>query len=56
VHLAGDLGMARLVVRVAATDDSLRAALVRLDFQSEMAERDGDVVLQKTLHRGWPDF
>jgi GNAT superfamily N-acetyltransferase len=56
VHLATDLGMSRLVARVAAEEHELRAALDRLDFQSEMVGGDGVSVLGKTLHRGWPNF
>jgi GNAT superfamily N-acetyltransferase len=56
VHLATDLGMGQLVVRTGAGDEALRGALDRLDFQSEMVGRDGDVTLRKALHRGWPDF
>ena len=56
VHLATDLGLRRLIARVAAEEIDLRAALDRLDFQSEMVGSDGVTVLQKTLHRGWPDF
>ena len=56
IHLAVDLGMARLAVRVAVGDDALRAALDRLDFQSGMVGGDGEAVLTKTLHRGWTDL
>jgi hypothetical protein len=56
IHLAADLGMSRLVVRTGAGDDALRAALDRLDFQSEMVGAAGEVVMAKKVHRGWPDF
>jgi GNAT superfamily N-acetyltransferase len=56
IHLAADLGMSRLVVRTGGGDEALRAALDRLDFQSEMVGAAGEVVMAKKVHRGWPDF
>jgi RimJ/RimL family protein N-acetyltransferase len=51
VHLAGDLGIERLVATVPEGDGAYRAALARLDFVAG-----GDGVMVKRLHRAWTDF
>ena len=66
VHLAGGLGVERLVASVAEGEHEYLAALHRLDFVEDASATggrrapDGDVrttrIMAKTLHRGWTDF
>ena len=57
VHLAGELGVARLEAVVRPGDAPFVAALRRLDFVPD-PQRDGQggQVLVKTIHTGWTDF
>ena len=55
VHLAAGLGVVRLEAVARRGDDAHLAALRRLDFVEQRAERSG-LVLAKTLHAAWTDF
>jgi GNAT superfamily N-acetyltransferase len=57
VHLAGELGVARVEARVRPGDAPLEAALRRLDFvPAPPRDADGARVFVKTIHAGWTDF
>jgi RimJ/RimL family protein N-acetyltransferase len=66
VHLAGALGVERLLAVVPAHEEALLAALRRLDFVHEAVLPDhhrgpdgrssAAVVMAKGLHRAWTDF